>query len=82
VKAEESLAFGHHQPGSQMSTDVLRFLAFGVPFICFIAGWFVFFGKRNGVLKMSWREVIITEAGLLILAAASFILATEIMQRL
>jgi hypothetical protein len=58
-----------------MPTDTVLFLFFDMPFLCFIAAWIVFFGKRDGVLKMSWREVVITEVGLLFLAAASVIVA-------
>jgi hypothetical protein len=64
-----------------MTADTVLFLAFGVPFICFVAAWFLFFGKRDGAFEMTRRELLVVEAGLLFVALASFLLAADMGQR-
>ena len=63
-----------------MSGDVIQFMVFGVPLICFVVGWFVLFGKLNGALRMSRRRWLAFEMLLLAVAAASVLLAVAMTQ--
>ncbi|HVL15038.1 MAG TPA: hypothetical protein VM529_20875 [Gemmata sp.] len=63
-----------------MSGDVIQFMVFGVPLVCFVVGWFVLFGKLNGTLRMSRGKWLAVELGILAVAAASVLLAVAMTQ--